>query len=75
MTESPEFLTGKEYEKILSLCENPKHRLQIIIMGDAGLRVSEMLNLKWSDCDFKKKQLKVRSLKKKGENVFLQKTL
>lgn len=68
--ENPEFLTGQEYEKILSLCENPKHRLQIIIMGDAGLRVSEMLNLKWSDCDFKKKMLKVRSLKKREDNVF-----
>lgn len=68
--ENPDFLTPKEYEILLARTDNPRHKLQILIMGEAGLRVSEMLNLKWSDCDFKKKLLRVRSLKKREADTF-----
>lgn len=61
------FLTLEESEKLLSKTTNPRHRTMILLMLDAGLRVSEMTNLRWADCDFKRKRLKVRSLKKRTE--------
>jgi hypothetical protein len=64
--DSPKFLTPEEYEVLISKTKNPSHKLQILIMCEAGLRVSEMINLKWSDCDFKRRSLKVRSLKKRN---------
>jgi integrase len=35
-------------------------------MSDAGLRVSEVTTLRWSDFDFRKKTLTVNSLKNRG---------
>lgn len=70
--ENPEFHTVQELEIILSSTKNLRHKLQILIMADAGLRVTEMLNLKWSNCDFKKNLIEVSSLKKKkAESRFI----
>lgn len=63
-----EFFEPSEIVAILDSTQNERHRLQILLMSDAGLRVSETINLKWRDCDFKKRVILVDSLKKRGEN-------
>jgi hypothetical protein len=45
--------------------QNTKQKLINMIMIDCGLRVSEVVNLKYSDFDFKNKSVKIRTLKKR----------
>lgn len=59
------FLTIEEYELALSRIENPTHRTQFLLMGDAGLRVTEVCELRWTDIDVRKKVVAVDSLKKR----------
>ena len=47
----PIHVNKDEFYKMISVCTNEKHRLIITIMFDAGLRVSEVCNLKLSDID------------------------
>lgn len=61
------FLTLEESERLLSKTENVRHRVLILLMLDAGLRVSEAISLRWSNVDFKRKLIKVVSLKKRGK--------
>lgn len=61
------FLTIEEYELVLSSISNPTHRLQCLLMGDSGLRVTEVCTLRWSDIDVKKKVVRVDSLKSRDK--------
>lgn len=63
-----EFFTDLEVQKILDSTTNEKHRLQILIMADTGLRVSEVTTLKWSNCDFKKREITLTQLKGRGKS-------
>ena len=63
-----DFLNKKEVQILLSNIKNQKHKLIVLLMLDAGLRVSECVTLKLSNFDFKKKILVVHSLKKKGKS-------
>lgn len=47
----PIHVNKEEFFQMLSVCKNEKHRLIITIMFDAGLRVSEVCNLKLKDID------------------------
>ncbi|OIN61213.1 tyrosine-type recombinase/integrase [Arsenicibacter rosenii] len=62
-----EFLTTEENETALSRISNPTHRVQWLLMADAGLRVTEVCTLRWTDIDVRKKVIKVRSLKKRSD--------
>ena len=62
-----DFLTLPQIQQLLQATENPRHRLQILLLSDAGLRVTEMINLKWSDLDFRKKTIFVRTLKQRDK--------
>jgi integrase/recombinase XerD len=46
------YLTKDEINKILNVIENSKHKLLVSLMYGAGLRVSEVTNLKVSDFSF-----------------------
>jgi integrase/recombinase XerD len=59
-----DFLTPSQVAKLLQHLTNERHRLQVLLMGDGGLRVSEMITLQWSDFDFRKRIIRVKSLKK-----------
>jgi integrase/recombinase XerD len=59
-----DFLTDKEIGKLLAVTTNLRHRIMVLLLADAGLRVTEMINLKWSDIDFRTKTISVKSLKK-----------
>lgn len=60
-----DFLTQPQIEQLLHATTNDRHRLQILLLSDAGLRVTEMVNLKWENLDFRKKTLQIKSLKKR----------
>ena len=47
----PTVLTKEETKRLFNAIKNPKHRLMIELMYSAGLRVSELLNLKAKDFD------------------------
>lgn len=62
------FLDKKQSKLLVENCTNIRHKLIILLMMDAGLRVSEAITLRLSNFDFKKRLLKVRSLKKRGKH-------
>ncbi|GAA4461843.1 hypothetical protein GCM10023189_37800 [Nibrella saemangeumensis] len=64
-TEAPDFHTREEQEALLKATNNPKHRVLILLMLDAGCRVTEARTRKWEDCDFRTRTVKVDSLKKR----------
>lgn len=61
------FLTIAEIDLVLSKVTNVSHRAQLLFMVDTGLRVSELIALKWSDINIRKREVRIRSLKKRGE--------
>lgn len=66
------FLDQYEIEVLLRYLEPPKrikHKVLVLLMLDAGLRVSETISLKYSDFDFKRNILICRSLKKRGKKL------
>ena len=48
----PVILSKEEIERLILVTKNLNHRLIIQIGYSAGLRVSEIINLKWEDIDF-----------------------
>ncbi|MEH0153619.1 tyrosine-type recombinase/integrase [Limibacter armeniacum] len=68
MTTSPKFLTRQQASTLLESIDNPRHRLMVLLMLRAGLRVSEMLAIRLRHIDFKHRMLTVeKSLKKRGK--------
>jgi integrase/recombinase XerD len=54
-------------EQLLQATDNKRHRLQILLLSDTGIRNTELVTLKWSDLDFRQKIISVTSLKQKKE--------
>jgi len=59
----PETLTKEEVHQILGTIKNVKHKLMLGFMYSSGLRVSEVINCKVKDLDFKSRLLRVRQAK------------
>jgi site-specific recombinase XerD len=59
----PVVLSREEIEKFLSFVENRKHKTMISLAYGAGLRVSEVVDLKVQDLDFENNLLYVREAK------------
>jgi len=67
------FLSKHQSNALLNLCSNNvRMKTLLLIMMDAGLRVSEAVNIKLNDFDFRKRLLTVRSLKKREKNKYRQ---
>lgn len=47
----PIVLSQDEVQKMFNVCENKKHKVILAILYSCGLRVSELINLKWSHVD------------------------
>lgn len=47
----PIVLSQDEIQKMFDVCENLKHKTILALLYSAGLRVSELINLKWSHID------------------------
>lgn len=59
----PEVFNKDEVKKILGVIRNAKHKLLLGMMYSSGLRVSEAINVKVGDLDFRNKMLKIRQAK------------
>lgn len=47
----PIVLSVEEVQKMFNVCENLKHRVILSLLYSCGLRVSELINLKWCNID------------------------
>jgi len=60
------FLNHNEAALLINSITDLRHKCLVLIMLDAGLRVSETISLKFGHFDFKKQLLCVKSLKKRN---------
>ena len=67
----PEYLTKDEVDRVLSVIENPKHKLLVSLMYGAGLRVREVTRLKVSDFSFEENIGWVRGGKGNKDRPFI----
>lgn len=61
----PKVLSKNEVKKILSVCENIKHKSILMLIYSAGLRRSESINLKITDIDSERMVINIRGGKGK----------
>lgn len=47
----PIVLSVEEVQKMFSVCDNLKHKVILALLYSCGLRVSELINLKWENID------------------------
>ncbi len=59
----PVVLSIEEILLLIQVTKNLKHRVIITMLYSSGLRISELINLKLSDFDFKRKQLHIQNSK------------
>lgn len=72
----PKALSVQDVKKMLDAVENNKHKLLLMLCYGMGLRVSELVKIKISDIDSKRRQVLVRSGKgKKDRYVNLPKSI
>lgn len=67
----PVVLTKEEVKRLFNIIENNKHKLMIELMYSAGLRVSELVNLKVDDLEFEKNYGWVRKGKGNKDRLFI----
>jgi len=67
----PYFLTKGEIKRLLVSIKNQKHKIMITLMYSAGLRVSELINLKVKDLNLKDKYGFVRNGKGNKDRIFI----
>lgn len=60
----PIVLSQDEVQRMFNVCENLKHKLILSILYACGLRVSELINLKWSNID--RSRMIINIIKGKG---------
>jgi site-specific recombinase XerD len=65
------YLTKEEIERVLKAIKNPKHKLMIALLYSAGLRVSELINLKIQDLHIADGYGFVRNGKGRKDRVFV----
>ena len=47
----PQVLSVEEVQKMFNVCENLKHKVILALLYSCGLRVSELINLRWRNID------------------------
>ncbi len=67
----PTVLSKEEIQLIISKIINLKHKTMIMLTYSAGLRVSEVINLKIQDIDSQRKQIRVEQSKGKKDRYTL----
>jgi site-specific recombinase XerD len=67
----PSVLTMDECLKIFQVVDNPKHKLLLLIGYGAGLRVSEIVQLKWSDILFSEHKIHIKNAKGKKDRMVM----
>jgi site-specific recombinase XerD len=67
----PEVMSEEQVADLLNSIENLKHRAILMTIYSAGLRISEALNLRISDIDSKRMQIRVEQAKGKKDRYTL----
>jgi integrase/recombinase XerD len=67
----PSVLSIEEVQRIIESIENLKHKCVILTIYSAGLRISELINLKVADIDSKRMQIHVHEAKGKKDRYTL----
>jgi integrase/recombinase XerD len=68
----PIVLSVEEVQKMFSVCENTKHKVILALLYSCGLRVSELINLKWENIDRSRMVINIIQAKgKKDRQVML----
>ena len=65
----PEILSVQEIKKLFSVITNKKHKAIIYLLYSCGLRISELIDLKFTDVDRNRMILNVRQGKGKKDRV------
>ncbi len=63
--------TPEECAAVFGVIENPKHRLALMIAYGAGLRVSEVVSLKWADILISEHKIHVKNGKGKKDRMVM----
>lgn len=72
----PIVLSHDEVQRMFDVCENLKHKVILALLYSCGLRVSELLNLKWSNIDRSRMIINIIAGKgKKDRQVMLSESL
>jgi integrase/recombinase XerD len=67
----PVILSKEEIEKLVFATKNVNHRLIIQVGYSSGLRVSEIINLKWRDIDFDRNLIHLKRAKGKKDRIVM----
>lgn len=68
----PTVLSQAEIQRMFNACENLKHRVILALLYSTGLRVSELINLKWKHIDRSRMVINILAAKgKKDRQVML----
>lgn len=67
----PSVLTMEECLSIFKAVDNPKHKLLLLIGYGAGLRVSEIVQLKWNDILFSEYKIHIKNAKGKKDRMVM----
>ena len=67
----PEILSKEEINKMIKVTTNLIHRAVIQTGYASGLRVSEIVNLKWSDIDSDRKTIHIKQAKGKKDRIVM----
>lgn len=68
----PIVLSVDEIQKMFSVCDNTKHKVILALLYSCGLRVSELINLKWEHIDRSRNIINIIQAKgKKDRQVML----
>lgn len=67
----PVILSKEEVARLISVTKNINHRLMIQVGYSSGLRVSEIINLKWEDVDFDRGLIHLKKAKGKKDRVVM----
>ena len=65
----PIVLSREEIKNIINVIRNPKHKLIISLAYGAGLRISEVVNLKLKDIDFNELTIHLKNAKGKKDRI------
>ncbi len=67
----PSVLATEEVNTMIKVTVNLKHKMLLMMCYSAGLRISELLNLRVADIDSKRMQIKIKSAKGKKDRYSL----
>jgi integrase/recombinase XerD len=67
----PTILSKQEINKLISVTKNINHRLIIQLGYSSGLRISEIINLKWQDIDFDRNIIHIKKAKGKKDRIVM----